>query len=114
MFKHKMAKALGLSQKKVKRRLDDIKLRYGIVETNEQDGKQVILISYPLPGGRIRREYHVSMQVKVTRLCQKPRHECLISLLKHPCHHKTSISDERMKRAWVCRWLSCGRCQSPC
>jgi len=51
MYKHRLARRLGLSQKKVKKRLDDIQMRYGIVETNVQDGKQVLvleLLSKPL------------------------------------------------------------------
>ena len=40
--KHMIGKKLGVSMKKMKKRMDEMVIRYGIIETNEQAGKQVI------------------------------------------------------------------------
>ena len=39
--KHRMCRRLGVSMKKMKNRMDDVKKRFGILETDDQDGKQV-------------------------------------------------------------------------
>ena len=49
MHKHKLCRQLGISMKKFKKRLDDIKQRFGIQETDEQDGKQARSFSSLLP-----------------------------------------------------------------
>ena len=41
--KHMIGKKLGVSMKKMKKRMDEMVIRYGIIETNEQAGKQVTL-----------------------------------------------------------------------
>ena len=41
IHKHRLCRRLGVSMKKMKNRMDDVKRRFGIMETDEQDGKQV-------------------------------------------------------------------------
>lgn len=41
VLKHKLCRRLGISMKKMKKRLDEVHTRFGLIETDEQVGKQV-------------------------------------------------------------------------
>ena len=43
--RHVICKRLGVSMKRMKKQLDEIALRFGVIETNEQNGKLVGLLA---------------------------------------------------------------------